>query len=173
MDNQLDVVKPDGSARRRLADTGSIDMGHASFSPDSRSIVYHRRLIVGEEDARTAQFSLRTFNIDGTSDREILGETRAGSEPDSAIRTAPMGARWSPDGMHLAVVLFDHNRGNFAAIGGNWRLAIIDADGSNLRELKLEGVLNTALPWDGPEWRPVVAPDVSTRGPTSEPRAPE
>lgn len=167
-DGQLYVVKPDGSGRRRLTDTdtNASRNDHPRFSPDSRHIVYHRTLYIGEDDARESHFSLRTVNADGTDNREILGETAVDPTPNTAPWTAPMGARWSPDGKHMAVVLFDHSRGGgIFAINGNWRLAIIDADGGNLRELALEGVLNTVLPWDGPEWRPEADAEASTRGP--------
>ncbi|MDZ4687695.1 MAG: hypothetical protein SH850_21700 [Planctomycetaceae bacterium] len=161
LDRQIYLVKPDGSGRRRLADSVEYSLGHSSFSPDSRRIVYLSRQTLDDK----SRFSLRTINIDGTGDREILGEKKARSTPDSAIWTAPMAARWSPDGKHLAIVLFDHTRdGGILAINGNWRLAMIDADGGNLRELKLEGMLTTVLPWDGPEWRPI-APAVVTREP--------
>ncbi|MBC8114171.1 MAG: PD40 domain-containing protein, partial [Candidatus Saccharimonas sp.] len=165
LDSQIYLVKPDGSGRRRLANSIEYSFGHSSFSPDSRRIVYLSRQTLDDK----SRFSLRTININGTGDREILGEKKAGSKPDSVLWTAPMAARWSPNGKHLAVVLFDHSDdGGFAAIGGNWRLVIIDADGGNLRELKLEGMLTTVLPWDGPEWRPV-APG---RLPGAEPPSP-
>src|SRR5262249_36239248 len=46
------------------------------------------------------------------------------------------------------------------ALNGNWRLSIMDADGGYLRELKLNGVLTTVLPWDGAEWRtPLAEPE--------------
>jgi Tol biopolymer transport system component len=156
------MVKPDGSGRRRIAvvaEFSSFGSPRPRFSPDGRRIVYLRALRSGEEDAGTATYSLRTVNIDGTDDREILAERKVDSSSGPTIWTAPLVARWSPDGKHIAVVLFDHTRsGGVVAMGGNWRLAIIDADGGNLRELKLEGVLNTVLPWDGPEWRPVEVP---------------
>jgi beta-lactamase regulating signal transducer with metallopeptidase domain/Tol biopolymer transport system component len=157
-DSQLYLVQPDGSGRKRLTNAGSSSSRneHPRFSPDGRRIVYLQTGHQGD-NVRDVRFSLRTIDIDGTDDREILGETRVGSTPNEATWTAPMAARWSPDGKHLAVVLFDHKRdGGILAINGNWRLAIIDADGGNLRELKLQGVLNTVLPWDGPEWRPAV-----------------
>jgi dipeptidyl aminopeptidase/acylaminoacyl peptidase len=160
LDSQIYLVKPDGSGRRRLANSVEYSLGRSSFSPDSQRIVYLSRQMLGDK----SRFSLRTINIDGTGDRELLGEKKAGSEPDSALWTAPMAARWSPDGKHLAVVLFDHTHdGGILAINGNWRLAIIDADGGNLRELHLHGVLNTVLPWDGPEWRPLLRPLTTPR----------
>ena len=43
-------------------------------------------------------------------------------------RSQSVMPRWSPDGKHLAVVLFDHtNDGGILAINGKWRLAIVDA----------------------------------------------
>lgn len=150
LDSQVYVVKPDGSGRRRLAASVEYSMGRSSFSPDSKHIVYLSRQTIDDK----GRFSLRRINVNGTDDRELLAETKVVFAPDSALWTAPMAAQWSPDGKHLAVVLFDHTRdGGIFAINGNWRLAIIDADGGNLRELKLEGVLNMVLPWDGPQWR--------------------
>jgi dipeptidyl aminopeptidase/acylaminoacyl peptidase len=164
-DGQLYITKPDGSGRRRLTNTVSNASRneHPRFSPDGRRIVYLQTLYQGNDNGPDSRFSLRTMNIDGTHNREILGEKKAAAPPAKATWTAPMGARWSPDGKHLAVVLFDHKRGGgILAINGNWRLAIIDGGGGDLRELKLEGVLNAVLPWDGPEWR-ASSPGVVTR----------
>ncbi len=166
-DGQLHIMKPDGSERRPLTNTNknASRNEHPRFSPDGRHISYLRTLYQGADNAPDSRFSLRTINMDGTDDREILGETAVVPAPANATWTAPMGARWSPDGKHLAVVLFDHTRdGGILAINGNWRLAIIDADGGNLRELMLEGVLTTVLLGDGPEWRPQ-APAVITQEP--------
>ena len=130
-DGQLYIMQPDGSGRRQLTNTDSKTSRneHPRFSPDGRRIVYLQTQYQGG-NALDARFCLRTINIDGTDDREILGETGVESAPAKATWTAPMGAQWSPDGKHLAVVLFDHDRrGGILAINGNWRLAIIDADG--------------------------------------------
>jgi Tol biopolymer transport system component len=155
---EIAVVKPDGSERRRIAsvaDANSIGNPRPRFSPDGRAIIYLHTVFSGADSERTVAFSLRVVNFDGSEDREILGERAADSKAAVPIWTAPMAARWSPDGKHIAVVLFDHTRsGGIAAIGGNWRLAMMDAAGGNLRELKLEGVLNLVLPYDGPDWRP-------------------
>jgi dipeptidyl aminopeptidase/acylaminoacyl peptidase len=158
----ISLVKPDGSGRQRITTVTEFDSlsdPRPRFSPDGRRIVYLRVSRSGDEEARTATFSLRTINIDGTDDREVLGERQVDPAANPTIWTAPLAARWSPDGKHLAVVLFDHSqKGGIAAIDGNWRFAIMDADGRNLRELKLDGVLITVLPWDGPEWRPLATP---------------
>lgn len=154
-DGQLYLVKADGSGRRRIT-SGSGDTlnDHPRFEPNGRRIVYGQMQFSGDESTRKSWYSLRTVNSDGTGDKELLAEFDAGPTPDSATRTAPMSARWSPDGKHLAVTLFDHGpNSGVLAIGGNWRLAIIDADGGNLRELKLDGILGLVLPWDGPDWR--------------------
>lgn len=158
-DGQLYIVKLDGSGRKRLTNTNknASRNEHPRFSPDGRRIAYLQTLYQAGNAAPESRFSLRTINVDGTDDREILGEVPARPARPKATWTAPMGARWSPDGKHLAAVLFDHTRdGGILAINGNWRLAIIAAAGGNLRELKLDGILNTVLPWDGPEWRPTV-----------------
>lgn len=167
-DGQLYVMQPDGSGRRRLtsADRNASRNEHPRFSPNGRRIVYLRTLYESDNDEMLSRFSLRTINVDGTDDREILGETAVAPAPAKAAWTAPWGARWSPDGEHLAVVLFDHTRdGGILAINGNWRLAIIDADGRTLRELKLEGVLTTVLQGDAPEWRPLPPAVVSPSPP--------
>ena len=167
LDRKVYVVKQDGSERRYLADSAGYAMGRTGFSPDGKRVVY----LSDQEVDDKRRYSLRTINVDGTGDREILSETKAGSKPDAENWTAPMAARWSPDGKHLAVVLFDHSRdGGITAINGNWRLAIIDSDGGNLRELKLDGVLTTVLPWDGPEWRPTVPAQLpGVDSPSSQP----
>jgi Tol biopolymer transport system component len=167
-DGQLYLVKPNGTARRRITAPGSGLNEHARFSPDGRQLVYLQR------DLETGRHSLRTVNVDGTGDRELLAEIPADTTPATKPWTAPMGANWSPDGRHLAVVLFDRSqRETVMAINGNWRLAIMDADGANRRELTLQDTLGLVLPFEGPDWK-LLAVDASARpqqGATARPRA--
>ncbi len=136
---QLYVMKPDGTEERRITQGRGLNV-YARFSPDSRKVVYlHQEKGVN---------SVWTVNIDGT------GATRVLEEKDLAGIDA---ACWSPSGKQLVVLRFDWERDDdgkkiLRNVGGqNHRLEIIDADGKNVRELKL---VDLEPVWVGhPEWR--------------------
>jgi Tol biopolymer transport system component len=136
---QLYVMKPDGSEERRITQGRGLNV-YARFSPDSRKVVYtHQEKGVN---------SLRTVNLDGTETKEILKEEGlAGIE----------AACWSPDGKHLAVSRFDWELGDDgkkirrAGADHNQRFEIMDADGKNGREMKLEDLKPIFA--GHPEWR--------------------
>jgi Tol biopolymer transport system component len=122
---QLYLMKTDGTQQRRLT-RGGLNV-YARFSPDGRKIVYSR------QTAKEGN-SIWVVNVDGKNAREIIKEVGLAS-PDSAF--------WSPDGKQLAVVLFDwevDEKGRkFVgdAEKAHFRIEIMDADGTNRRELKL------------------------------------
>ncbi len=135
---QLYVMKADGTQERRLTKAGGLNV-YARFSPDSRKVVY-----VHHEKGIS---SVWTVNIDGTDAKEILKEEGlAGID----------GACWSPDGKQVLVARFDWELDGdgkkFRRPDSDdpCRLEIMDADGKNGKELKLE---LTPI-WVGkPEWR--------------------
>jgi hypothetical protein len=136
---QLYVMRPDGTQQRRLTQGKGLNV-NARFSPDGRQVVY-----VHSEKATS---SIWVVNIDGTAAKKIL------EEEDLAGIAA---ASWSPDGKRLVVGRFDWERnenGNKflgASEDHNHRFEIMDADGKNRKELKLEDLKPI---WMGhPEWR--------------------
>jgi dipeptidyl aminopeptidase/acylaminoacyl peptidase len=136
---QLYVMRPDGTEERRLTQGRGLNV-YPRFSPDSRKVVY-----LHQEKGTN---SIWVVNIDGTNARRILQEEdRAGID----------GACWSPDGKHLTVARFDwelNEKGE--KVRGidkdyNHRLEIMDADGKNRKELKLDELKPV---WMGhPDWR--------------------
>jgi Tol biopolymer transport system component len=122
---QLYLMKTDGTQQRRLT-RGGLNV-YARFSPDGRKIVYLR------QTAREGN-SVWVVDVDGKNAREIIKEVGLAS-PESAF--------WSPDGKQLAVVLHDwevdETGGKFVGDPEkvNYRIEIMNADGTNRRELKL------------------------------------
>jgi Tol biopolymer transport system component len=148
-DDQIYVMRPDGTERRRLT-KGGFDR-NPRFAPDSRRIVYSR------QQRGSLSFSLRMVDLDGRNDRELF-------RPEGVVLWSHC---WSPDGRHLAVAMCDLQKlpgGDMALIAGeeeagwqklpgggmgliagdaeaqDWRIAIIDVSSQNLRELRLGGV---------------------------------
>jgi dipeptidyl aminopeptidase/acylaminoacyl peptidase len=125
---QLYLMKTDGTQERRLT-KGGLNV-YARFSPDGKKILFLR------QTAKEGN-SIWTMDIDGKNAREIVKEVDLAS---------PDGAFWSPDGKHLAVILFDwelDEKGKKVSRAGsdaaNFRIEIMDADGTNRRPLKLQG----------------------------------
>ena len=135
---QLYVMRPDGTEERRLTQDGL--NCYPRFSSDSRSVVY------GHQDK--GGNSLWVVNIDGTGAREILKEDGLSSIGASC---------WSPDGKQIVVHRYDwelDEKGKkFKRAGNdhNDRLEIMDADGKNRRELRLDDLRPLDIGF--PEWR--------------------
>jgi Tol biopolymer transport system component len=124
---QLYLMKTDGTQQRRLT-KGGLNV-YARFSPDGKRILYlHQTAKEGN--------SIWTMDLDGKNAGAVIKEVDLAS---------PNGALWSPDGKQVAVILFDWERdqnGRKVSRGGpeaNYRIEIMDADGSNRRPLKLQG----------------------------------
>lgn len=124
---QLYLMKTDGTEQRRLT-KGGLNV-HARFSPDGKKILYLRQ--TGKDGN-----SIWIVDATGKNAREIVKEVNL---------AAPHCACWSPNGKQLAVVLFDwtlNDKGAKVVTGKedpNFRIEIVDADGKNRRELKLQG----------------------------------
>jgi beta-lactamase regulating signal transducer with metallopeptidase domain len=112
---QLYLMKTDGTKERRLTE-GGLNV-YARFSPDGKKILFLRQ-------TAKAGNSIWTMDVDGKNAREIVKEVDLAS---------PSGAYWSPDGKQLAVSL---RAGSDTA---EPRIEIMDADGTNRRQLKLQG----------------------------------
>ena len=83
------------------------------------------------------------INVDGTGHREITHEPAFSPH-----------ACWSPDGKKLAVVIFDWTVGPDGKkslgnpVDGDFRVVVMDADGSNAKRLDLP----KAIFINGPTW---------------------
>jgi RNA polymerase sigma factor (sigma-70 family) len=137
---QLYLMKPDGSEQRRLTE-GGINL-QPRFSPDGKRLLYSYT----RPDRVEGGWWLR--DVDGGNPREIFRrEDLVGSDT----------ACWSPDGKHLALILFDWSldeqgrRVLKTDESANHRIEILDADGKNRRELKLDNLKPVFL--SDPDWR--------------------
>jgi hypothetical protein len=133
---QLYLMKTDGAQERRLT-RGGLNCG-ARFSPDGKKIVFiHQTAKAGN--------SLWTMDVDGKNAREILAEINL---------AFPHGACWSPDGKQLAVVMLNWEQVvNGRRVGiANPRIEVMNADGSDRRQLKLQGPSFTYIGSLG-DWR--------------------
>lgn len=113
------------------------------FSPDGKKILFLRQ-------TAKAGNSIWTMDVDGKNAKEIVKEVDLAS---------PNGACWSPDGKQLAVSLFnwelDENGKRMRRAGSdtaNPRIELMNADGTNRRELKLQGATIVFLGSLG-DWR--------------------
>ena len=118
---QLFSVKPDGSGARQLTDFSDSDAVNASWSPDSKKIVFIRSW-KGRGMAR-----IYTMNADGGGLREL----------DRSLRGTPA---WFPDGKHLLILkklrwtIVTANGGapRFAEIPGSGESPCISPDGKRV-----------------------------------------
>ena len=144
------VIEPDGSGLRRLTNTGDIHESHPAWTPDGdvilSAVAGETRTLSGLDPAtsRTRQLfetpvsrssitispdRRRYFfrsNADSTSRLHI-----ATLDGAATVAITPRGyisyeAAWSPDGSKVAF---------YYDIGGAHQLFVVDADGSNLRQL--------------------------------------
>jgi beta-lactamase regulating signal transducer with metallopeptidase domain/Tol biopolymer transport system component len=125
---QLYLMKTDGTQERRLT-KGGLNV-YARFSPDGKKILFLRQ-------TAKAGNSIWTMDVDGKNAKEIVKEVDLAS---------PNGAFWSPDGKQLAVSLFnwelDEDGKRVRRAGSDKadpRIEIMNADGTNRRQLKLQG----------------------------------
>lgn len=137
---QLYLMRPDGSEERRLTKVRGLNV-YARFSPDSRHIAYlHQR----------GANNIHVIDIDGKNDHAVYRENGG--------MASPGGVCWSPDGKQLAFAVYDwqiDEKGKKvlrADQDANYRIVIIDADGKNQRELKLDTLARIFMISD-PQWR--------------------
>jgi Tol biopolymer transport system component len=129
------VMDADGTHPRRLTDGGTLvdgsDLGPA-WSPDGTRIAFARE--GREERAETGNADIYVVNTDGTNLFRLTNGPVMEYEPS-----------WSPDGSRIAFEGYD------LASGGQppspLRLYVMNADGTNVRELGPENV-------QGPAWSP-------------------
>jgi beta-lactamase regulating signal transducer with metallopeptidase domain/Tol biopolymer transport system component len=125
---QLYLMKTDGTRQGRLTE-GGLNV-YARFSPDGRKVLFLRQ-------TAKAGNSIWTMDVDGKNAKEIVKEVGLAS---------PDGAFWSPDGKQLAVILFNWELddkgkkvGRAGSAAADYRIELMNADGTNRRPLKLQG----------------------------------
>jgi beta-lactamase regulating signal transducer with metallopeptidase domain len=124
---QLYLMKTDGTGQRRLTE-GGLNV-YARFSPDGKKIVFLRQ-------TAKAGNSIWTMDTDGKNAKEIVKEVDLAS---------PDGAFWSAEGKQLAVILFNWELGDDGkrvlrgGADADYRIELMNADGTNRRPLKLQG----------------------------------
>jgi TolB protein len=134
----VDLVKLDGTGRRRLVEGGMLTNSGRFAAPEGRSVSYVQ--LVGEP-RKLREVGLWTVDVDGRNRRRILS---------SHDEEAPLRARWSPDGKHLAVTVSDalqrDTDGNIAR-ELEYHLEIMDPDGSHRRRLDLPHSRPDLIDW--------------------------
>lgn len=114
----IEVMQPDGSARRRLTPVGQV-AEQPSWSPDGRTIVFSRQSGAG--------WAIATVAVRGGPVRVLTDPTQNAQEP-----------AWSPDGRQIA----------FAAITpASKTLAVMNADGTGRRTLRTGTPTASAPSW--------------------------
>ncbi|HWE36643.1 MAG TPA: hypothetical protein VG406_08755 [Isosphaeraceae bacterium] len=135
----VDLVKLDGTGRRRLVDGGMLTNSGRFAAPEGRSITYVQ--IVGEDLMKVRETGLWMVDVDGRNRRRILS---------SRDEDAPANARWSPDGKHLAVRVIDALQRDADGNVANpleYHLEIMDPDGSHRRRLDLPHSRPDLIDW--------------------------
>ncbi|HVX15303.1 MAG TPA: hypothetical protein VHC22_29205 [Pirellulales bacterium] len=127
---QLYLMKTDGTQRRRLTESGgNLATSSPRFSPDGKKIVYNHSV---PADGR----SIWTVDVDGGSATQLVTE---------AGLSVPTGALWSPEGKQIAVILSDWRllpngkRVRPRLDTADYRIEIMDADGTHRRRIPLKG----------------------------------
>ncbi len=111
----LFLIDPDGTNIRQLTENDGSYIGRASFSPDGKFIVYHRRWNENNKEKR----SVEVLNIETGKRKVILADHLA---------IDAINCDWSPEGRHI---LFAEP----TSPGKSNTIWIMGADGHNPREL--------------------------------------
>jgi Tol biopolymer transport system component len=155
------IVNADGSDAHRIAGGQIADGGYPSWSPDGSLIAFAngdvmvvrpdgrdvRSLTHGEESAYEVEWSPDGSELLFTCVRDICvieadgtGRTNLTTGPND---TYEREAEWSPDGTQI-VFLSDRDG------GGQMRLYVMDADGTNVHELEVDGAFEGCC--SEPDW---------------------
>lgn len=119
----LEVMRPDGSARRTLVFDSGVE--HPSFSPDGRWLVFDNP---GAHLATSGPGQVMVIGIDGKNEHP-LGDGLAPGEP-----------AWSPDGTLIAINNGDH-------------LTLVRPDGSTVRQIAVPAGTFASSPAWSPDGR--------------------
>ena len=127
--SKVAIIPPNGGDILRAIEMPPSAQAIFRFTPDGRSIAF--------QDSRLGGSNLWAVPLDGKGEAKPLTDFKGEAMDFSFV--------WSPDGKQLAVTMFDWtlNEQGRRTVGdpndANFRIAIINADGSNRRELKLAG----------------------------------
>jgi hypothetical protein len=136
--SELRIVKTDGTPPRQLSQPGGFNE-HARFSPDGKAVAWCRNDNEG--------MSVWVVAADGTGRKKVFGEK--GTHAESCC--------FSPDGKRLAVIACAYltgpggrlNRIPYGDRDGNWRIELMDVDGTNCRPVPFK---DTAVWLQGLDW---------------------
>jgi Tol biopolymer transport system component len=111
-------MNPDGSDSSRLTQNTAVDSA-PHWSPDGRQIAYH--------SDRNGSFDIFVMNEDGSGDSQLTDSVDLEGQPE-----------WSPNGTEIVYVRWP--------AGGIPDINLMDADGSNVRQVGVQGVEPTWSP---------------------------
>ena len=128
------VIRADGSGLRPLTKSPKDSSNSVPrWSPDGLRIVFastrHAPARVPLEESAT---EIYTMNRDGSGLQRLTYGPKASVDPD-----------WSGDGKHIAFV---SNR------DGDWKIYVMDANGSNVRRMTTDQITNPSKSETGPAW---------------------
>jgi dipeptidyl aminopeptidase/acylaminoacyl peptidase len=118
------LIHPDGTGLRRLTAASKPDEinAHPSWSPDGTKIVYEHA--IGDQVHDT---KIWVMDADGSHQTRLTKGSVAGWQPV-----------WSPDGKHIAFGRETQTTATGSAEHEAYGIAVMDADGSHLRNLTAE-----------------------------------
>lgn len=114
----------------QLSAQGPTIIANPNWSPDGKQIVYQKGPFLGLEH------NIYVVNADGSNRRQLTRNVKSARDP-----------RWSPDGKRIVFAL--GKKAGPSKSDTNSEVAVMDADGSNVRELT-----NDAKTASGPTWSP-------------------
>ena len=137
--NEIWLMAPDGSGRRRLTEpeppeNDAAGSGSPAWSPDGTQIAFAAQIGTREEDQRLTE--IYVMRADGTNRRRLT--------TNEALEGSPT---WSPDGERIAFARITEP-GTASAHSG---IVVIDADGGN--EVQITQVVVPSFDL-GPAWSP-------------------
>jgi len=135
--SQLYLMRADGTDQRQLTREGS--NFSARFSPDGLHILF--------SSSKDNRRKIKTIPVDGNTEQTVAAENLGVDRIEAAA--------WSPDGKRVALIRHDVQRdgkGRRRIQDSNYRIEIVDVDGTNSRILPWKGANVSALA-ESLDWR--------------------
>lgn len=136
---EIYVTGADGNGLRRVTHSEDGEM-HPSWSPDGTRFAYQRR-----PAAVRFQNDIHIMNVDGTDDHRLTDF--------DGVEESPV---WSPDGARIAFQTMKD---------GNFEIYVMDADGSNLKNVTNHSAADYWPSWVGPTQSATDAPQAGGKLP--------